>query len=444
MKGRVAYMKKIILLSSLVLIRVNYVLPQWVQQPFPTSETLWKVRFVDSLNGWVLGHQFVYKTTDGGSTWIPQDTSMGAGFALSVLDANVAFYANYPGSTPSRGIRRTTDGGTTWQTVGTAQLYYTDFKFVTQETGYAVGGTIPESHPFVRKTTDGGTSWTTLWTGTGSFEFEAVSFPNQMKGWAVTYDAIIFHTTNGGVTWEPQDSIRPPAFGWLPVRDIFFLTADSGWAVGGVASNMLTARTVDGGENWLYTTTVGSSLREVLFLNNSLGWFVRAINGAPFVARSTDGGVTWVTQYPDPYTGNGFESISMANENLGWAVGHPSTIYKTTNGGVVTVDETPPGSPDRFTLRQNYPNPFNPATTIQYGLPYNSRVRLTIYNILGQEVKTLIDESQSARYHSVQWDGTNKKGAPVTSGIYFYRIEATGPTEAKSTHIQAKKMVLMR
>jgi hypothetical protein len=80
--------------------------------------------------------------------------------------------------------------------------------------------------------------------------------------------------------------------------------------------------------------------------------------------------------------------------------------------------------PTQFSLSQNYPNPFNPKTTISYALPADAFVKLTVYNILGQKVKTLVDEQQTAGYKQVIWDGKSDGGQEVSSGIYFYQIQA--------------------
>ena len=93
--------------------------------------------------------------------------------------------------------------------------------------------------------------------------------------------------------------------------------------------------------------------------------------------------------------------------------------------------------PDRFTLHQNYPNPFNPITTLRYDLPENSRVNITIYDMLGTEVKTLINQTQDAGYRSVIWDATNDYGKLVSAGIYLYHIQA-------GEYISTKKMVLLK
>src|SRR3990170_2276974 len=86
--------------------------------------------------------------------------------------------------------------------------------------------------------------------------------------------------------------------------------------------------------------------------------------------------------------------------------------------------------PSKFELTQNYPNPFNAATSIQFNLPQSSKVKLEIFNILGQKVKTLVNEKLSAGYKKVTWDGTDEKGNNVASGVYFYFLNADKLTEA--------------
>jgi hypothetical protein len=79
--------------------------------------------------------------------------------------------------------------------------------------------------------------------------------------------------------------------------------------------------------------------------------------------------------------------------------------------------------PDQFSLSQNYPNPFNPQTNIEYALSKDTDVKLTIYNVLGERVKVLVDEHQTAGYQRVSWDGRDQEGEEVASGVYFYRLE---------------------
>jgi flagellar hook assembly protein FlgD len=93
--------------------------------------------------------------------------------------------------------------------------------------------------------------------------------------------------------------------------------------------------------------------------------------------------------------------------------------------------------PQAFSLSQNYPNPFNPETVIRYALPEDCHVELTIHNILGQKVMTLVNESQSAGYKMSRWDGRDDKGNEIASGLYFYKIKTPKYSETK-------KMILLR
>ena len=80
--------------------------------------------------------------------------------------------------------------------------------------------------------------------------------------------------------------------------------------------------------------------------------------------------------------------------------------------------------PEVFALHQNYPNPFNPVTTIQYDVPEQSHVRMEIYNVLGQKVAVIVNAIQDPGFHAVRWNGTNMYGNPLSSGMYFYHIQA--------------------
>lgn len=107
-----------------------------------------------------------------------------------------------------------------------------------------------------------------------------------------------------------------------------------------------------------------------------------------------------------------------------------------------TIVEVEIGVPVNFSLEQNYPNPFNPSTIIKYSLPVESKVKLSIFNMLGEEVAQLVNETLSAGYHQLEWDGTNNFGQKVSSGIYFYRIETESPNIQK--FIDVKKMMLIK
>ena len=136
------------------------------------------------------------------------------------------------------------------------------------------------------------------------------------------------------------------------------------------------------------------------------------------------------------------DTLTAASTLIGstGVTGIQAIAMKTT--GVSGVEENPvAGIPTTFELAQNYPNPFNPTTQIQYGLPVQSFVRITIYNIVGQEIARIFEGAQSAGYHAVSWNGTTEGGIPAASGVYLYKLEAKGQDRS---FVQTKKMLLLK
>jgi hypothetical protein len=93
--------------------------------------------------------------------------------------------------------------------------------------------------------------------------------------------------------------------------------------------------------------------------------------------------------------------------------------------------------PEVFALHQNYPNPFNPVTSLRYDLPEDGLVNITIYDMMGRIVRSLLNSKQAAGYHSIKWNATNNKNEPVSAGLYLYTIQA-------GEFSQTKKMVLLK
>ncbi|MBI5475373.1 MAG: T9SS type A sorting domain-containing protein, partial [Ignavibacteriales bacterium] len=96
-------------------------------------------------------------------------------------------------------------------------------------------------------------------------------------------------------------------------------------------------------------------------------------------------------------------------------------------------------APEKIELHQNYPNPFNPSTTLSFVISQLSFVSLKVYNVLGQEVITLVDGEKLAGYHEVVWSGEN-----ASSGVYFYKLEVTGISDPSNSFVQIKKMLLAK
>ncbi|NIS16809.1 MAG: T9SS type A sorting domain-containing protein [candidate division Zixibacteria bacterium] len=116
----------------------------------------------------------------------------------------------------------------------------------------------------------------------------------------------------------------------------------------------------------------------------------------------------------------------------------PELVNDTIQLGISKVTDINPGViPAKFELGQNYPNPFNPTTNIEFAVPARTHVRLNVYNITGQKVRTLIDQELEAGWKLVTWDGKSDSGNEVGSGMYLYRVEA-------GDFVESKKMMLVK
>ena len=141
-----------------------------------------------------------------------------------------------------------------------------------------------------------------------------------------------------------------------------------------------------------------------------------------FAAQAMFGEIEWDVSVRD-------SMVEVTSENGALTLGvNASAAVLSINGELL---------PEVFSLHQNYPNPFNPVTKLRYDLPENGHVNITIYDMLGREVKTLINQTQDAGYRSIIWDATNDYGKPVSAGMYLYQIQA-------GEYISTKKMVLLK
>jgi hypothetical protein len=200
------------------------------------------------------------------------------------------------------------------------------------------------------------------------------------------------------------------------------------------------------GQRWFGQLSLGDSVFKELTVydvNAQITGQVRVNGGAPggpitMVALNQDTAQAVVNA--DPSTGNFVIGVS----NLIWnyslfptglppnymraqVTAHPGDTGVVINITATSVDEQGGELPRHFVLDQNYPNPFNPATTIRYGVPQKTMVTLAVFNLLGQQVATLVAGEQEAGYHDVRFDGSR-----LASGMYFYRLEAGSFVQTRS------------
>jgi photosystem II stability/assembly factor-like uncharacterized protein len=420
---------------------------QWIVQNYsPTAglpSHLQSVIFKNNNTGWAVGDAgTIIKTTNGGTNWIVQSSGIVKHMhSVHFIDTNNGWAAGDSGT-----IIKTTNGGTDWITQSSGittnlkSIYFTDSNI-----GYSAGDST------ILKTTNGGTNWIALSSG-GTKYFTSVYFIDNNTGWVSgsryelgRFICGILKTTNGGMDWSIQEF-----GGKFPLNSFYFTDKNNGWVVGGIhiyeASNSIILKTTNGGTDWTRdSTNYGCELFSVHFINNNIGWAVgnrfwlttpyQSVEG--ITLKTTNGGTSWIEQktlVPQTLT-----SVYFTDSSTGWVVGENGTILKSTNGGVTFAEEKHNNeSPKDFTLSQNYPNPFNPSTTLRYSVPERSTVRLSIFNTLGQKISEIVNETKDAGSYEKSFSAQN-----ISTGIYFYRIEAVSVNNSK-TFVETKKMVLMR
>ncbi|MEZ5360239.1 MAG: T9SS type A sorting domain-containing protein [Candidatus Zixiibacteriota bacterium] len=188
---------------------------------------------------------------------------------------------------------------------------------------------------------------------------------------------------------------------------------------------------------------------------HSGNWSQVKIDAAPYVVYDTGSiglatGQIAADYYARFYAFNGLDEgwveLIPAGSHRSFAVAEKTAVvlrsdrvyaFDPYDHGTAVGDGETPVVPNTFAVSQNYPNPFNPTTVISYRLPYFSAVKVTILNILGQQVAALIDERQPAGEHQVEWDGCDASGKEVASGVYFYQVTFDDRS-------RTKKMMLLK
>jgi hypothetical protein len=153
---------------------------------------------------------------------------------------------------------------------------------------------------------------------------------------------------------------------------------------------------------------------------------------AGLIAKTTNGGTNF--DVLPTITSNSLNCVRFSGTNVGWIVGDNGVILKTTTGGITFEQESTVDIPSNFKLFQNYPNPFNPNTIIRYTIPRGSpigafgddKVTLKVYDIIGREIETLVNENLKPGTYEVKFDGSK-----LASGVYFYKLQAGDFQETK-------------
>jgi hypothetical protein len=181
-------------------------------------------------------------------------------------------------------------------------------------------------------------------------------------------------------------------------------------------------RTTNGGANWTsHSSGTSVYLYGVSFSDANNG---TAVGVGGTIIRTTNSGISWIRQ-TSPTIGD-LWGVTFTDSCTGTAVGSSGRIFRTTTGGVTWVDDRNDILPKQFSLFHNYPNPFNPSTTISYQLTSSSFVTLKVFDLLGREVATLVNEEMKPGRYEKNFDASG-----LASGVYLYRLQADGFVEVR-------------
>lgn len=446
----------LVLTSNIVIAQTG-----WVQQVNPLGEgdtaMVGKVQFVSSTEGWISGEGGnLLHTTNAGVNWnvvtpFPNDTVFSfadPSFNMCFINSTTGWIMKTPGHDFSDAhgaiIYKTTDGGNSWEKIVLSQdagVIGAQVQFVDALNGWASIFSFQETG-YLYRTIDGGDIWNLVGTLGITDETSMFYFVDTNIGW-MTYindSPTLFKiekTTDGGSTWNLQYSDNTVNGDTLHSSGAMqFTDSNNGWVVG---PNGRILKTTNGGTNWELLTNSGLSIyassKCLFFLTPSIGWIGTGIhvpNQPSFhiVIHTTDGGNSWTQEsLPTWLSDNSIFSIFFINEQNGWMIGDYGVIGKYT--GITGVEDNR-NIPVEFSLSQNYPNPFNPSTKIQYSISSQQNVTLKVYNILGKEVATLVNEEKPAGTYEVFFNGSN-----LSSGIYFYKLQS-------GSFVETRKLTLLK
>jgi photosystem II stability/assembly factor-like uncharacterized protein len=397
----------------------------WYQQSSGTVRDIRGIQFVGDNTGYIVTRYIglpdsgrIIRTTNGGQNWITILSASGTYFeGLHFIDMNTGTVV---GEAP---FKRTTNGGTSWFNQNNPYLPCAwKVHFINSSTGMAVGCANQSNNGGVIYTSDGGTTWFDRSVG-HDYAHWGVQLLDPITAVVVGLFAIL-KTTNAGLSWI-----------WIEYPTgcygVSFLNSNQGIACGcyGGANYRAIKKTTNAGNNWttIYNIPWYRPHRDIQYIDNDN---MVAVGDTGSIHRSTNGGVNWFQQASG--TTVDLKGVWFINPNTGWAVGNNGVILKTTTGGFTAVRPISNEIPAEFKLYQNYPNPFNSKTVFSFQLPVFSHAELSIYDVLGREVKILVNQELRPGTYEVEFDGSN-----YPSGVYYYRLIAGDYTETR-------KFVLMK
>ncbi len=392
---------------------------QWSEQTSGITTALYSVNACDSSVVWTCGASGkVLKTTNGGVTWTTYTITQNPSLALYCIWGIDAQTALVTGSSSTTYLYRTSNGGVNWSEVLSQSGGFINTIGPLASSGYlGISGDPVGGRWTLFVSSDQGISW----DSTGHYLPQSGS----EAGW--NNSAYTKDTVNGPVGIGTNNTrIYRFVGGWAALPTPGLTNSYALWA--NYTNSIMAGGTVllysaNGGSSWTDVSAPGSGNILGIAGSGAKWWYVRGSS----VYYSLNNGTNWVTDYTSTGT---YYDIAIASTGQIWAVKSNGGISKFT----IPVGINPITSeiPKQFALCQNYPNPFNPLTNIKIQIAKQTTASLKIFDELGREVSTLLNEQLKPGTYEIQWDASN-----YPSGVYYYRLIA-------GDFIETKKMVLVK
>jgi len=393
-----------------------------IQSMITNDKRITDICFFDDENGWAVGSSYgafmaswLMQTNNGGEDWIIHTYFNDWLKKIFKINEN-NFFIIGEGS-----IYQTKDGGENWEIHYLGMSYINDLYFTDVQNGWVVCWQFNNSGSKIHHTSDEGESWVEQYTGEGEY-LKSIYFRDNNTGWVVGKSGdsgIIVNTIDGGLTWTNQLYANNQFF-----IKVYFSDPNNGLAIG---NNGSVFQTDNGGIIWtLINEGFDVDFFDVFFVDLYNIWAIGSIGQYPqpvfegLIYYSSDSGETWTEQ--ESGTSQELLGIWFNNSEEGWISGENGTILHTDNGGIYTEITKTEIAKSNIQLK-NYPNPFNSKTTIEFTLPDASLITLSVYDLSGKKLETIISKLLSKGDHEISWNAAGHK-----VGIYFIRLETEGET----------------
>jgi len=408
----------------------------WLRVPSPTQRILTRCYFVDSVYGWVAGDSgTIINTTNGGASWGLQNTGI-LNYNIDdvfFLNRNLGWALSNDYFFQGTFMLKTTNGGVNWSITNfpDTSVLITTIQYTDSLHGYAAGVSGQ-----IFRTSNGGNTWDQCYIDTAGcpylygFPKQRVKFINSTTGYICggKYDIIgaVWKTTNSGASWSTFCITPEPLFDVKVINENKIVASGGDFEFGAI-----TTTSFNSSASWNYFNTGLFGIgRDLAFRTEKEIWMPLAF--AQAWAVHLDSGninVPWIG-IPAPDSTAVYAAV-FKSATFGFAFGSYGAIMKYNTSIIGLM----PGSSiiaKDYTLGQNYPNPFNPSTNIEYKLAKAENVRITLYDLLGRQVKVFIEGIRPAGFNRFRFVNSG-----LASGVYIYKIEAGKFTESK-------KMVIVK